>query len=339
MEKRAFLKNSLLLTSAAVTRTPRAAVSGAPIRLRIAHFQTTSASAHTKLFQPWAKRIETESDGQIQCEIYPAMQLGGKPAQLFDQVRTGVADIAWTLPGYTPGRFPKSALFELPFVCGSSARATAMAIWQFYKAHLREEFSDVHVLLLHCNAPGLLHMKDTPISRLEDLKGKKIRLPSRPVGDALRFLQASPVGIPLPETYEALSRGVVDGITVPWVVMTSSRLNELINFHTYTGLYSSVFLMAMNRKKYESLPQDLREIIDRNSGDNLIEPMGIVWDEDEVPSREEAKRLGHEIIELPEAEKARWREATFPVIEKWTASVPQGAKLYEEARALIAKFE
>ena len=318
---------------------PRVATAQEPIKLRMSHFLSPMAPAQTKLFQPWADRVEKDSGGRIKCEIYPAMQLGGKPPQLYDQVRTGVADVIWTVPGYTPGRFPLSAVFELPFVVGSSALATAQAIWEFYKAHLRDEYKDVHPLLLHCHAPGLVHMKDKLVTRMEDLHGKKLRLPTKPVGDALKLMGAIPVGMPLPEAYEALSRGVADGVTVPWEVMKPQRLNELVKFHTVTGLYTNVFLMAMNKAKYDSLPPDLKAVIDKNSGDNFIKEIGKAWDDAELPGLEQAKEMGHTIATLAPEEKARWKKTTQPVVDAWIANSPNGKALHDEAVALIAKYD
>lgn len=340
MEKRTFLKNSLAVAgAAAIGGVARPLRAQEEVKLRISHFLSPMAPAQTLLLGPWAERVEKDSGGRIKCEIYPAMQLGGKPPQLYDQARTGVADIIWTVPGYTPGRFPMTAVFELPFVVGETAEGTAKAVWAFYKKHLLNEYKDVHPLLLHCHAPGLVHMKDVLVERMEDLKGQKLRLPTKSVGDALKLLGATPIGMPLPEAYEALSRGVADGVTVPWEVMKPQRLNELTKFHTYTGLYTNVFLVAMNKKKYESLPDDLKQVIDKNSGDNWIDEAGKAWDTAELPGLEQAREMGHQIIRLAPEEKERWIKTTRPVIDGWISATPNGSALYDEAVALIDHYE
>src|SRR5690606_12554640 len=109
------------------------------VKLKVAHFLPPQSTAQTKLIEPWAKAITEQSGGRIEVEIYPSMQLGGKPPQLFDQVRTGVADVVWTLPGYTPGRFPKTEVFELPFMT-SSAEATSQAVMELFNTHLQDEY-------------------------------------------------------------------------------------------------------------------------------------------------------------------------------------------------------
>lgn len=340
MEKRTFLKQSLAVAGAACASGLAGRVGAQEqVKLRMSHFLSPMAPIQTKLFAPWAQRVEKDSGGRIKCEIYPAMQLGGKPPQLFDQARTGVADIAWALPGYTPGRFPIAEVFELPFMTAKTAEATTQAIWEFYNKHMKDEFKDVHVLLMHCHAPGLVHMKEGLVTKMEDLQGKKIRLPVKPIGDALKLMGASPIGMPLPEAYEALSRGVADGLTVPWEVMKPQRLNELVKFHTATDLYTTVFMVAMNKQKYESLPADLKAVIDKNSGANIVQEMGKAWDDAELPGLQQAKEMGHTITALSPEEKARWKKTTQPVIDAWIKKTPNGQALYDEATALIAKYE
>lgn len=340
MEKRTFLKNSLAAVGAAaasgVVGTLRAQE---PIKLRISHFLSPTSHHHTKLFQPWAQRVEQDSAGRIQCEIFPSMQLGGKPPQSYDLVRTGVADVAWALPGYTPGRFPLTGVFELPFMTAKTASATNQAIWEFYNKRLKEEFKDVHLLLTLSHAPGVIHTKDRLVTKMEDLQGRKIRLPTKPVGDALRLLGATPVGMPLTEAYEALSRSVADGITLPWEAMRSLRLYELVKYHTSTDFYTTVFTIVMNKQKYESLPADLKVVIDKNSGSNILPEMGKVWDDAELQGLQQAREMGHTIGVLSDAEKARWRKLTRPVVDAWIQSTPNGNALYEEAAALIAKYD
>lgn len=309
-----------------------------PIKLRVSHFLPPKSTTHVKLLQPWAERIEKESQGRIKIELYPSMQLGGKPPQLFDQVRTGVADVVWTLPGYTPGRFPKTEVFELPFVTASTAEATTQGLWDFYQKHLKDEYEDIHVLLLHAHAPGLLHLKGKTVKSMEDLSGSKIRLPTKSIGDALKALGATPVGMPVPEVYEALSRGVVDGAAIPWEVVRPLRINELSKHHTETGIYTSVFLLAMNKAKYESLPDDLKKVVDDASGGNIAAAMGKAWDEAELPGLNQAKELGHEIHSLSPEEKARWIKVTRPVIDAWIERTPNGQQLYDDAVAAIARY-
>ncbi len=311
---------------------------------RVHHFLPPPSTAQTQLIEPWAKRLEAQSNGRIRVEIYPSMQLGGKPPQLFDQVRGGVVDVVWTLAGYTPGRFPKLEVLELPFVPGS-ARATSAAAHEFYLTHAQNELADVHPILVHVHAPGSFHMKDRPIQRIEDLEGAKVRVPNRPINSVLSALGATPVGMPVPQVPEAISRGVVEGAVLPYEVTRPLRVHELTNSHTEfggdRGLYTAVFLFLMNKARYESLAADLRTVIDDNSGIPLALAVGEAWDRAEEPGRQAAKDLGDAFIVIEGAELERWKAATRPVIDAWiderTRAGDDGKALVEAAEGLIAK--
>jgi TRAP-type transport system periplasmic protein len=319
---------------------------GQEVTLKVAHFLPAAAPAHALFMEPWARQVEAESDGRIKVEIYPAMQLGGRAPQLYDQLRDGIADVVWTLPGYTPGRFPTIEVFELPFL-PASAEATSQAVQAFYEKHRLEEFADIHPLMFHVHAPGLFHMKGAPIRTLEDLQGKKIRAPTRVINDTLGTLGATPVGMPVPQVPEALSRGVVDGVVIPWEVSRPLRVHELTDSHTSfagdRGFYTSVFLYGMNKDRYESLPDDLKTVIDNNSGMALAQKIGKVWDEAEEPGRQAAEEVGAEFYVIEGDELERWKEASQPVIEAWTqqmsANGQDGAALVEDARSLIEQYE
>jgi TRAP-type C4-dicarboxylate transport system substrate-binding protein len=135
------------------------------ITLRAHHFLPPSSPAQQELIEPWAKQVEADSNGRIRVQISPSMQLGGKPPQLYDQVRDGVVDIAWTLLGYTPGRFPIAEVFELPFMV-TTAEATTQAAQAFSEKHLQDELRHVHPLLVHVHAPGLFHLASKPVKRV-----------------------------------------------------------------------------------------------------------------------------------------------------------------------------
>ena len=315
------------------------------VELKIQHFLPAVAPAQKVLIEPWAKALEEQSKGRIKSRIFPAMQLGGKPPQLYDQVRDGVADVVWTLPSYTPGRFPIMSVFELPFMI-NNAEATTKAAWEFYQTYAKEEFADVHPILFHVHARGLIHTKGKAVTKVEDLSGLRLRAPSRPVGDALAKFGAVPVFMPVPQTPEALSKNVIDGAVVPWEVTVSLRLYELTDHHTQIpgprGLYTSVFLLAMNKKTYDGMPADLKKIVDANSGDALTGKIGKAWEEVEKPGLEAATKRGNKIITMPPEEVAKMRKLAEPVTQAWVEEMNKqgkdGAKLLAAAQALIDKY-
>lgn len=330
-----------LLTGPLGTATGQAA----EVTLRVHHFLPTPSTTHKDFIEPWARKVEAESEGRIKIEIYPSMQLGGKPPALYDQVRDGVVDIIWTLPGYTAGRFPTIEVFELPFMA-ASAEATSQAAHEFYKKHARDEFKDIHPLMFHVHAPGSLHMRDMSVKTLEDLNRVKLRAPTRMTNAAMKSLGAAPVGMPVPAVPESLARGVIEGAALPYEVTLPLKIHELTSSHTEIagtrGLYTAVFLFAMNKPRYDSLPEDLRKVIDNNSGTPLAKQIGRIWDEAEKPGRQAAADLGDSFYTIEGAELARWQAATAGVTQAWIAETNKtgkdGQALVDDARALIAKY-
>jgi len=315
------------------------------VTLRVHQFLPAPAPIPSKFIAPWAKKVEEESKGRIKVELYPSMQLGGTPAQLFDQARDGVVDIVWTLPGYTAGRFPKSEVFELPFIAGNGEQ-NSPATWEFYEKHLKDEFKDVKILAVHTHGPGLIHAKGNGVRKLEDLKGLKVRAPTRMVNKLLETLGATPVGMPVPQMPDALSKGVIDAAVVPWEVTTPLRVAELVNTHTaFSGnrsLYVTLFIYAMNKAKYDSLPPDLKKVIDNNSGPATSKWAGKTMDDGDAPGLAAAQKRGNAIVVLDAAETARWKKAAEPVYNAWIAEMKakgiDGQALIDDARAMIAKY-
>ncbi len=315
------------------------------VTLRLHHFLGPVSNVHRNFLVPWSQKVQAESGGRLRVQIFPAMQLGGAPPQLYDQARDGVVDIVWTLPGNTPGRFPRIEVFELPFVPHRQSYVNALAVQRFFERRLREEFADTHILCAWGHDHGVIHAR-RPVRTMADLRGLKLRFPTRQAGEALRALGASPVGMPIPQVPEALSQGVIDGAVVPWEVVPAIRLHEMVRYHTEIPgsptLYIATFVLAMNRARYESLPADLRAVLDRNSGEAAAEMASKVWDEQGPAVVEQVRRRGNEIVIITEEERLRWQRATEPVIEAWVRAMRErnidGGALLEEARALIAEI-
>jgi len=339
------LRRLLLAFGCLLAVAPLAAAAQGPITLKVHHFLPPGSTTHAKMIVPWCARVEAESRGRLRCQIFPSMQLGGSAAQLYDQVRDGVVDVAWTLPGYNAGRFPSMEVFELPFMIGD-AQSASRAAWQFYEKHGHEEFRDVHPLAVHVHDAGYLHTRDRPVRTLEDFRGMKLRAPTRQTNKLLASLGAAPVSMPVTALADAMSKGVLDGAMVPWEVVPAVKVHEVARFHTETdpsvaALYTAVFLFAMNPKTYAGLPDDLKTVIDRNSGLELSERAGRLWDEQKAPARKLATDRGNTIIVVPAAELARWQSAAQPVMIEWVADMKRrqidGDALLADARALLAQ--
>lgn len=317
----------------------------APITLKVHHFLPPGSTTHVKMIVPWCTKIETESQGRLNCQIFPSMQLGGTAPQLYDQVRDGVADVVWTLPGYNAGRFPSMEVFELPFMI-TDAQSASRAAWQFYERHGRSELRDVRALAVHVHDAGYVHTRERPVRTLEDFRGMKLRAPTRQTNKLLASLGAAPVSMPVTGLADAMSKGVLDGAMVPWEVVPAVKVHEVARFHTETdpnmpALYTAVFLFAMNPKTYADLPADLKSIVDRNSGLELSTQLGRLWDEQKAPARKLATDRGNTVIVVPAAELARWQQAAQPVLTDWVADMKRrridGEALLADARALLAR--
>ena len=231
------------------------------VTLKLHQFLPAQANVPKLILDVWAANVEKDSGGRIKVDSYPSMQLGGKPPELMDQAIDGVADIVWTVVGNTPGRYPGTEVFELPFMM-TNARAVSRAYWEMFEKHWKDtDFKNVHILATWVHGPGLLHT-NKPVTTPADLEGLKIRGGSRSINSLLTKLGATPVGMPVPAVPEGLSKGVIDGTTIPWEVTAALKVPELVHNHTeFSGaaLYTLTFVLAMNKDKYESLPDDLKK--------------------------------------------------------------------------------
>lgn len=324
--------------------TSGTAVIAQEITLKLHQFLPAQAHVPKNVLDVWADKVELDSGGRIKVERYPSMQLGGRPPELIEQVTDGVVDIIWTVVGYTPGRFPRTEVFELPFIL-PNAEVGTRAFYEMFENKMKdEEFKDMHVLGVWTHGPGSFH-SSKPIDALDDLEGMKIRGASRTVNMLLEELGATPVGMPVPAVPESLSKGVIDATTLPWEVVLSLKVPELVHNHTeFTGnaLYTATFVFAMNNETYDSLPDDLKTVIDDNSGFEFSAWAGVTQEAYAAPSRDIAREMGNNIVVLDEDETAIWRSAAQPVYDKWAADMDargyDGTALIAEAEALIAKY-
>ena len=338
-------RTTLALLGAAATFTLAGQAVAQTMTLRLHQMLPPQATIPARALIPWAQKVEKESGGKIKVQLYHAMSLGGgSPATLFDQAKDGVVDLTWTVLGYTPGRFPKTEVFELPFMSGN-AESSSKALQEYVEKFAADEFKDVKLIAVHTHGPGLFHTKQ-PVTGLESLRGMKVRGGSRIINNMLTTLGATPVGMPVPAVTEALSKGVIDGTTIPWEVAPSLKVHELVKNHTTfagnKGLYTQTFAFSMNKGSYDKLPPDLKKVIDANSGIETAAMFGRAMDEGDKVGREIAVKAGNNIVALEAAETQRWLRTASTVESDWVAEVAKkgidGKKLAAEARALIAKY-
>lgn len=346
ISRRRFIKTTGAAVAAPALISGTGAKAQAAVTLKLHHFLPAQSNAHKFWFLPWAEKVEKESGGKMKVEVYPSMQLGGRPPQLFDQVRDGVVDIVWTLAGNTPGRFPRLEVFELPFVSGALGETSSMAVWDYFQANSKDELKEITPLAVFCHGMGHIFTKDKVIKVPADLKDVKIRVPSRPINDSLQLMGASPQGIPIPALPEALAKGVVDGGVLPYEIVPALKLDELTNrvsiFDGDRTLYTIVFLFAMNTAKYNSLPPDLKKVIDDNSGAAHSRQCGKYFDEWDVTGKAAVDKAKMPIHKISGADLEEWKKATAPVTQTWvesrTKAGDKGADLLAQAQGLIAKY-
>jgi TRAP-type C4-dicarboxylate transport system substrate-binding protein len=344
MKRKTWLGAAAALAVAAIVMPAHAQ----QIVLKVHHMLPATSNPQKHLIEPWCEKINKESNNRLKCQIYPAMQLGGTPAQLYDQVRDGVVDVVWTVPTYAAGRFSKSEVFELPFMA-HTARAGSQALWAYVQKNALDEFKGVRLILMHVHDGSVIHTTSKPVKTLEDLKGLKLRAATRINARMIAALGAAPVQMPLPQVPESLSKGVIDGAMVPWEGVPAIKLQEIAKYHLDVPagapkFSNTIFAVAINPAKYESLPPDLKKVIDANSGLAMSGWAGeTVFDASVQPHRKLAQERGNTFTILSDAEFRRWVKATENVDDEWVKEVSakgaDGKRLLEEARALIRQYD
>ncbi|MGJ3264566.1 MAG: TRAP transporter substrate-binding protein [Salinarimonas sp.] len=314
------------------------------VTLRVHHFLPAASQAHQNWLMPWAEKVEADSEGRIAVEIFPAMQLGGRPPQLYDQARDGIVDVVWTLAGNTPGRFPSLEALELPFVPHATGEVTSAAAHEFYEANATAELDDVHVLAVFGHGHGHFYTREKTIERPADVEGMTIRVPNRVINQTLANLGANPQGIPAPGVPEALSRGVVQGVVFPYEVVPALKVNELTDkVGAFTGdrsLYTAIFLFVMNKGVYEGMSAENQAVIDANSGLELARQTGAKWDQWDLVGKAAIMESGNEITMIEGEALEAWKAAGEPVIASWIeeqdAAGRDGPAPVQAARGLVA---
>jgi TRAP-type C4-dicarboxylate transport system substrate-binding protein len=342
--RRTFLASTLAtLAAPAIVRLARA---DAPpqFTFKLHHSFSSVSSAHDRFLLPWARQVEAQSGGRIRIDLFPSMQLGGQPAELFDQARDGVAEIVLAEPSLTPGRFPKIEVFELPFVPSRRALVSSKAVQDYANANLSDEFREIHPICFSCSDRGVLHTNQ-PVHVVEDVHGLRLQVETRFAGAALRALGAVGIFMPAGQLPLAITQHVIDGCIVPWHTAPALKLTDLLKVHTDfadSSLSTTTFVLAMNRAAYDRLPRDLKAVIDVNSGQPAAALAGAMWDLQAAAVADGVSQRGDPVTTLQPEAVAHWRKATEPVIEAWLKDMKDrkvdGGKLLAGARAMVAKY-
>lgn len=287
--------------------------------LRMSHPWPATSAIHQGLNE-WAESVEKESNDRINIDIYPAQTLT-KSAKSYEAVIHNIADITATVQGYTANRFPLSQIVELPGVVQNAAQGSCILQKLYDEGDIKQEYTDTHVLYMYTNGPGHIHMKDSQVVLPQDLQGKRVRQPTAIVGQLLKNLGAQPVGIPAPNAYEALEKGVLEGVAISWDGAKVFRLSEIAPYHTELSLYSLGFVVTMNQRVYQNLPEDLQKIIDNHSGDKWSQHMASVFDNLDREAINEAQQRKDQVISFEQTAQNAWQPELKKVTDQYLSEL------------------
>lgn len=301
--------------------------------LKISTMFPSTHFIQTIALEPWAKEIEEKTGGRVHFTFFPAGSAFGDATRQFDQVRTGVVDVAVGIPAIPRGRHPRTVLIELPFTVPDAEVGTC-ALTKVAD-EVAADFPDTHILSLTVTEPSAVHTK-TKIEKLEDLSGMRIRTPTPAITAMLEFIGATPVGMPPTEIYESVERGVVDGNVMPWGPVGAFKLWEVLHYHLDAGINPVSMYTLINKRRYDSLPEDIRTVIDEVSAERFDKNWGRWWAETDQEAIDAAKANGNEVTPMSAETREAWREKLQGVIDNYLANDSGLEKA--EAEAIYAKM-
>ena len=288
----------------------------AAIELKMAHFMSPMHIQHQRSFVPFAKKVEELTGGKVKIRIYPGGALGG-PKQLPDAVKAGITDIAFIIPGYSTGRFPRISAFDLPFLFDSAEHTTAV-IYELYDRYLAPDFKDYKVLCFYSCGPGQLMTVTRPIRTLEDVKGLKMRAPSAYMTKTLKLFGANPVGMPISKLHMSLEKRVIDGMLTPFSAVTDFKLFDLVKYIAEANVYTMPMAVVMNKEKFQSLPEYAKKAIEEATGRQWGIHAARVYDEHDANTVRKINELGKiKIYKIPKAELKRFKERVAGLEHEW----------------------
>jgi len=291
------------------------------IVLEFAHPFPAAHAQHEAVLVPWSKKVEEACNGALKIKFIPGGALT-KMGQAYSMVEKNAADISWDFCDYSPGRFPLTTVIELPFMV-STAEKASVALWKTYEQfpEVQKEYENTKLLMLSCHAPGVFAMVKEPIKTLTDLRGMKIKTASSFTTAALQIFGAIPVIQLVNETYTSLEQGILDGVVMPYDGMAIFKVHELLKYYTPADFYSMVYWVAMNKKKFDSLPEDIKKVIEKNSGLPFSRAFGKSCDESKTAMKQICIDAGMQEINFPKIEIQKLLGLTNPLKQQWVMNM------------------
>jgi TRAP-type C4-dicarboxylate transport system substrate-binding protein len=312
-----------------------------PIEIKFANYTPPAVILAYGLIEPWGLMFERLTQGKVHMKYYHGATLG--PAKdSYDMAVTGIADISWSNINYYPGRFPKTEVFQLPFVCGNYGKRTSLALWKLFPKYFEDEFKDAKVIWIYCSPASQLYTVKKQVKTIDDFKGMKLGVhPTQ--ASALKRLGATPVPLALTELYQALQKGIIDGCFTDNIMAKGFRLYEVCKYRTTINFYTSPCPWVMNLKTYNSLPDDVKATLHSITGTLGIYYNAGAADFGDVRDGEFLRQKGMQFFSLPESERQNAVRLVQPIYEEWIKRLESkglnGKEILGEARTMLDKFK
>jgi TRAP-type C4-dicarboxylate transport system substrate-binding protein len=317
------------------------AIAAETYTLKLSTFMPPTYVVVSKVLTDWVREVDQKSGGRLKIEVYPAGQMGPPPRH-FDMVRTGVADIAISSPGNTPGRFPLSEVIELPFLAHSSGISSEV-LMDIVPDYLAKEYAGTHILWAYVTPPFQFNMGRKPIHKIDDLRGLRIREQSTLTSDILSALGAAPVNVFPGDVADALNKGTIDGALAAFDGVTAFQFIRMVKYATQLNVSTSTFIVSINDATYAKLPADLRTILDETTGRKMSRATGAAMDDNDATAKRLMTEQGVGITVLDSAELANAEKLAAPVTERYLNDLEAkglpGRKLYHYVQEQTAKYE
>jgi TRAP-type C4-dicarboxylate transport system substrate-binding protein len=332
------MRNAIIAVLAAAWLTVPGVVAAQPVPLKFAIPIPPQGAIAQKALVPWAEQVTKASDGAVSVQTF----LGPSVANLgnaYDRLTNGVIDITWGIYGPISSQFPKTSVVSLPFETRNGTEAT-LGLWGIYaNGTIADEYQKVKLLAVATFPGSYPHFKKS-VRTQADLRGIKISTDGRVISHVLEALGATPVAMPISETYQAAQRGTIDAIATAWPALQAFKLYEVVDYHLEVPIGNDPAYVAMNRDSYARLPEKGRAAIDEASYLALTKTLLDVIDvQIDSARRFVSQQQGHAIADLKRDEEARWAARVVPVVEDWVRTTPDGARVLESYRAEIKKVE
>lgn len=270
----------------------------------------------------WAAKVYEDSNGRIKVNCFHGGSMGG-PKDTYPMVINGTVELGWSLANFYPGQFPATEAITLPFIGVNSAMQGSYAQWELYDStdYLKPEWKDVKMILLHTNNDSPIMTKKKKIEKVEDLKGLNVRVNGGPPTEFIKLAGASPFNMAIGEIYTSMEKGVIDAATsIGWDAVAPFKIHEQGKYFLDYAIHVSPYFFIMNKQAYESLPDDLKAVIDKNSGYGALEICGDLWSKGRAASVAAAEEVG-EVYTISDEEMAKFKELGVKARETWAADL------------------